>query len=294
MPYPAVGNRRMPFDIDGTAVGTRIWDSVDGPITSIFPLGVQTWLTGAQQIGLNSELKTHMFGDGTQRNFAFWFFFPEKRTVTNIGLLWTSEDYRGLESMSIQGSADSANGMDGTWETAVYTEPAYNTASDFWRSGIFNVTFTNPVKVLRIGFKSSSSALALAPRFKIHAVHVYGRKYTGETPDDILFCDTDGNEFTILKDFGDRPEGTTDYFSFKLKNASLDKLASTINVQIIHSDFSISLSESGPWSSSLDISSIAANSLSATIYVKNELAPPLLTLGPKATKIIATVGSWVG
>ena len=123
-------------------------------------------------------------------------------------------------------------------------------------------------------------------------VHIFGRKAAGETPDDILLCDTNGNELTALMDWGNRPEGTTLIKSFKVKNASTTKIANNVNLQLNHADFLMSLSPSGPWTATIDIASIPANSLSAEIFVKNALEPPLLTLGPKAARIIATVGSF--
>jgi len=291
MSYPVISSRRMPYDIDGTVVGKRTTGYNSDAINTMLGNGVASWLSSGEVVNLNKEDRSALFA-AYSKILCFWFFFPEEREITHIGLLFSLNTYKGLESMVVQGAADSTNGMDGTWETAVLTTPTYSQDADYWRDNVVPVSFSGTVSVLRIGFKSSSSAFALAPDFDIHAVHLYGRKAAGETPDDILFCNTDGTEFSALKDFGDRPEGTTEFASFKLKNASPDKMANTINVQINHTDFLLSFSESGPWSTSLDIASIGSNAMSAVIYVKNELGPPLLTLGPKAARIIATVSSW--
>ncbi len=104
--------------------------------------------------------------------------------------------------------------------------------------------------------------------------------------------DASGVELTSLIDFGDQPEGTTEIQSFKIKNTSSSKIANNVNIQLNHGDFTITFSQDGPWQSLLDISSIGPGSLSSTIYVRNLLGPPLLTLGPKAARAIVTVGSW--
>ena len=97
---------------------------------------------------------------------------------------------------------------------------------------------------------------------------------------------------TSLIDWGDRPEGTTLVNAYKVKNLSATKIANNINLQLNHSDFTMAWSEDGPWQSVLDIASLSPGALSTTFYVRNQLQPPLLILGPKAARIIASIGSF--
>ena len=221
------------------------------------------------------------FTNGTDPDIALWFFLPEKREVTHIGFVWSAED-----TLTIQGSSDTANGMDGTWETATFTQPVKGITGYRWRTNIIAVSFAEPKKTIRIHCYGTGTGS--------HAwfgnVHIYGYKAAGETPDDILFCDAStGAEKTALMDWGDRPEGTTLIDSFKVKNASTGKIANDINLQLNHADFLLSWSADGPWTATLDIATLGVGALSNTIYVRNKLEPPLLLLGPYAARVIASV-----
>jgi hypothetical protein len=285
--YPAILEHRIPFDIDGTEVGYRYQSWVD--LATIFGNGVSSWLDGQSKQNLNREDRAQTWGATDNKpGFGFWFFFPELREINKIGVQYPASGISGLDERVIQGSVDTTNGMDGSWETAVYSYPTPSANLDNWRDKIFTVSFSSPIKALRFGIRTSSYNSTV----KLCGIHIYGRKAAGEQVDDIVFCDTSGNELTSLIDWEDRPEGTTQITSIKVKNASTEKIANNVNLQLNHDDFMLAWSQDGPWQSVLDIASIGPNSLSSTVYIRNALAPPLLTLGPKAARIIATVGSW--
>lgn len=275
MTYPAITARRMPYDIDGCEVAF-------GYITT----GIQVWMNSAEKVFLNDEQGYGINNYNTGARNRLWVFSPEVREVTHI--YGYNVGYYTQQFKIIEGSVDTTNGLDGTWETAAMPDGMPLYVNDFsWRDGIKVVSFSQPIKVLRIGLTYTTSP------YYINTLHLYGQKAAGQTPDDILFVDAStGAEFTALKDWGDRPEGTTVIWSFKLKNASAGKIANDINVQLNHADFTIAWASDGPWVSVLDIASIGIGALSNTIYARNQLAPPLLTLGPKQARVIATVGSW--
>jgi hypothetical protein len=288
MTYAAINARRMPYDVDGTEVGYR--EIVGGSLASAFSLGVQAWFSSANKVAWNTEsqivnqyINTHAAG----RNYCQWFFFPEIREITHIGLLFNTDQLpAAFNDFTIQGSNNTTNGMDGTWETPTFVTPTPAPAADYWRDDIFAVAFSGPKKALRIGYRAYTIVYSLA------SVHIYGLKAAGQTPDDILVCNTSGDELTSLLDWGDQPEGTTEILNFKLKNASTDKIANNINLQLNHADFALAWSADGPWTSVLDIATLGIGALSNTIYVRNQLGPPLLILGPYAARVIASVGSW--
>ncbi|MGE5417434.1 MAG: hypothetical protein ACM3UZ_11925 [Acidobacteriota bacterium] len=285
--YPPISEHRMPYDIDGTEVGYRYQDSVT--LSNIFGNGISSWLDSPSKQNLNREDRVQEWGAYSNRpGFGLWFFFPELREINKVGVQYPATPTSVPSEIAIQGSADTTNGMDGTWEAAAYSYPTSSTDLDNWRDSIFAVSFSGPVKALRFGLRHSSYPQTI----KICGFHISGRKAAGEHPDDIVFCDTAGNELTTLYDWGDRPEGTTQVQSFKVKNTSAGRMANNINLQLNHTDFTISWTPDGPWQSVLDIASIGPNSLSSTVYIKNELLPPLLTLGPRAARVIATVGSF--
>ena len=283
MPYPPISSRRIPYDINGTAVGYGIG----------FLNGINTWFSSEQLISLNNNSLSYMLAHGdyySTKDYEIRMFFPEKYEIENICVSFTAEDD---PSVSIKGSNDTANGVDGTWESAAFPNGAAkrgNTTTYWWRINVLPVSFSTAYKTIciRIPIYYNRGTTCY-----VHGIHLYGRKASNEAPDDILFCNAStGDELTALTDWGDRPEGTTVIKSFKVKNASTTKIANNVNLQLNHADFLMSFSSSGPWQATLDISSIPANSLSAEIFVKNTLGPPLLALGPKAARVIASVGSW--
>lgn len=289
MTYPNIGSHRIAFDIDGSAVGYRFreWNT---SADILFAQGLASWITSTDLGKLNGETRQKNWGDWSNGSpsFAFWFFFPEAREITHMGCLFGDAMTPSLTEFKLQGSNDSTNGMDGTWEDAIINFATSRNA-DYWRTPMA-VSFSGPKKFLRVAFTKGTGTNVID--VTLWALHFYGSKASGQTPDDIAFCDSSNVILTALKDYGDTPEGTTEITSFKVKNISSTKTANGVNIQLNHTDYGISFSESGPWVSYLDISTISPESVSAPIYVKRSLGPPLLVLGPRSARAIVTVASW--
>ena len=282
MPYQPLNHRRIAYDIDGTVI------AYEKGITYC----LTNWLSETEIASLNNTEGTNdSVSLGNTTYITLWMFFPELREIEAMMVSGAASDAT-FELYKIEGSNDTANGQDGTWEVATFPNglPVVNNPDAYaWRKLIKAVSFSESKKTLRIVVKTSSYNFR-PPRIK--RIHIYGRKAAGETIDDILLCDTHGDELSALNDWGDRPEGTTMIDSFKIKNASTSKIASNVNLQLNHGDFGLSFSEDGPWTATLDIASIAPGNLSATIYVRNLLGEPPLILGPQAARCIVAVGSW--
>jgi hypothetical protein len=287
MAYPAIPSRRIPYDIDGSAVGyTGLYPSSFSEI-SVLDQPPSLWLNPSQLVDFNDSSFNLSVAVGSNQARGIYFFFTELTEITHWALKTAQVGtYLGF---IIQGSSNTTNGVDGTWETGIYSIQ-YSYMNHHLRDRVMTISFSGPVKAIRVGIKS----LGANNSPNLSGFHFYGFKYVTETPDDILFVSADtGDNFVNLMDWGDRPEGTTQYKEFKMKNSSPDKIANNVNLQLNHSDFVMSFSPSGPWTSVLDIASLGAGASSATIYLKNELAPPPLPLGPETNaRIIATVGSW--
>lgn len=277
----------MPYDNDGTVVVTSAQNQ---PYTS----GATTYPNGAQLLAANGSATLTQsnyapFNTGDNAAFAVWFFFPEQREVTGASII--SLDAASPVGFTVQGSNDTTNGLDGTWETASLTGTLVSYGPppvDAWRSAIATISFTGAKRVLRIWTNNHGSFNLL-----ISLIHVYGQKAAGQTPDDILFLD--GNnayaEFTAPADFGDRPLGTTQTWPFKVKNGSATKTANTINLQLNDADFSLS-SDGVTWVTTLNIASLAAGASSGVMYVRNTTPSPGAALGPRFARVVGTVGSW--
>lgn len=288
MAYTALPDRRMPYDNDGTVCYQG--GAVSGPV-SHQSQGVMATMNDSIEnlVGYNPGTDT----------LNTWLFFPEQREVTafyyissrNVPITVSSNCQ---SSLTITGSNDSTNGLDGTWETG--SQPSGMSAwsgngLDPWRAGIKPLSFTGGKKVVRflapVGASGSGGHL-------IVWLHVYGEKVAGQTPDDIIFIDHDttpGAEYTAPEDFGDQPLGTTVVRQFRLKNTSGTKTANTINVQCNDSDFSIS-TDGTTWVVTINITSLSAGAESATMYVRCVTPAAGSSIGPRFNRIIVTVGSY--
>lgn len=282
MSYPVMSSRRMPYDIDGTQI------AYESGMTNC----MQSWISEASKAALNVTQGVNTVITQSNIFATLFFFFPERREIEAAFVSGTSEaNISSVYVVSMEGSNDTTNGQDGTWETANFPSgnPAtHNPIDTSWRLGVKPVSFSTSYKTLRIKFGHG----ATFGKSYFSRVHLYGRVAAAARPDDILITDIAGTELTALMDFGDQPEGTTEIQSIRLKNLSTTKTANNVNIQLNDADFLLSTSESGPWTATLDITSIASGSLSAAIFIKNELDPPLLVLGPRAARTIVTVGSW--
>lgn len=289
MAYTALPDRRIPYDNDGTIViqGTPLL----GPYSYPSGTAMQEWQD--EDITLQAGLQ---LSSGTSG--AFWLFFPEQREFTGIYFIasrsWPIGSTSNINpNLTIYGSNDSGNGIDGTWETASTPSgiPTWTNNFDGWRSGIKPVSFTGPKRVTRLEYGVGGAG---GSAHYVMVAHFYGEKAAGQTPDDIIYInhdDTPGVEYAAAEDFGDQALGTTVVRQFRLKNVSGSKTANTINVQCNDADFAIS--EDGVvWVVTINITSLSAGAESATLYVRCTTPAPGGQLGPRFGRIVTTVGSY--
>lgn len=294
MPYPTIPGRKFEYDIAGGSVyyGTTIGD-------------VTTALTTEQMFRLNGTGNTQAVFEKqdvfTKIEVTFWIFLPEKYTVSGIGLMHfmgytDNNSIKEGSLITIYGSPDSTNGLDGTWLKATLLNgniPFRIMDDDSWRDSIQACTFTEPVKVVRINYYMPSVNSWAATR--VYTIHIYGNKAEGEVPDDILFLDDDEEgdpEFVRDLDFGDRPEGTTLTHRIKLFNSSTTKIANNLSLSLIDTDYTFSMDEGATWVTGASITSLAPQGKSSSIIIKNTVPPPTQMLGPRAPRFEVIIGSW--
>jgi hypothetical protein len=302
MPYTALPDRRMPYDNDGTIVGYRGSD-FGGSYSVVANKGIVGYISGAPLIELNDDdfvsPGSYLLGGDLNVRCVGWWFFPEQREITAWawGITTGSASFlipASYDADTLQGSNDSTNGVDGTWETA--SLPSGKGGSilslDGWRSIIKPISFTGTKQVFRPGWIQIGGGTT--PTMNVCTVHLYGEKGAGQTPDDIIYInhdDTPGVEYTIPEDFGDQPFGTTVVRQFRIKNVSGSKTANTINIQCNDSDFAIS--EDGVnWVVTINITSLSAGAESSTMYVRCTTPAPGGVLGPRFARIVTTVASY--
>lgn len=284
MPYPALPDRRIPYDNDGTVVGgwhvvNGIWWSGRNP----------AWLTPSEVLELQDYDYTGV-GDGVETGAGDILFFPEQREVTAQFCRFGTG---GANSPigTLQGSNDTTNGFDGTWETASLGLQVPNGTAEYadqWRYGIGTVSFTGGKRTIKMVCTTSFT------RNSTNIMHLYGEKVAGQTPNDIIYIDHDttpGVEYTAPEDFGDRPLGTSVVRQFRIKNTSGSLTANAINIQCNDSDFAIS-TDSTTWVVTINIGSLGPGAQSATMYVRNTTPSIGAQLGPRYARIVTIVGSW--
>lgn len=297
MSYPALPDRRLSFDNDGTVLASRGYNTSGGGVA----YGLQNYLSGSDRILLNGISFTNLSdadmntGSGlaadVDKYMYLWAFFPEQREVT--ALMMGGNNGSPWVSFVVQGSNDTTNGVDGTWETASQSGSSglCNRTLDGWRTGIRSISFTGPKHAIRIVLRTQSGTQA---PHNWQLLHIYGEKTTGQTPDDLIFIDHDttpGAEYAAPEDFGDRPLGTSVVRQFRVKNVSPTLTANSINIQCNDSDFAIS-TDGVTWVVTINIASLAAGAESATLYIRNTTPDPGAPLGPRFARIVAIVGSW--
>ena len=289
MPYPTLPGRKFEYDIGGGSVyyGNDIND-------------ITTALTTEQMAELNNVDNARIVMQKNVYNttavLTVWVFLPERYVIAGLGMLHVLSNWGGA-GVTVAGSADSTNGLDGTWINGTLPNGAISKAmldNDQWRDDIQPCTFSEAIKVLRLRY-SGGYQYAEDASVKIYALHVYGVKAGGEIPDDILFLDDDESgdpEFIRDLDFGDRPEGTTVTHRIKLLNSSTTKIANNLTLSLIDVDFTFSMDEGATWVTGATITSLAPQGTSSSILIKNTIPPPTQMLGPRAPRFEVTIGSW--
>ena len=290
MPYSAIPDRAIPYHLDGSVV-----KFISGT------LGVIKSFSEAEMLELNDTDFTAVNWGSSALNEAgnVVVFFPELRDISAIFAVLqsiaTSGAIQAQPMNNLQGSADTTNGLDGTWVDATMTGgyPPYALGFDDWRKGLKTFTGLTGVKAIRFAATTVPSGFYSDG---LRVLHIYGHKTSGETPDDILFLDAEDAdaEFDSPLDFADRPAGTSVIRQIKVKNASASLTATNLVVTVVDPVDNIRVSDDagGPWLTSQTFASLAAGASSAIIYVKCETAAPPTPLGPMRAPIKAVVGAW--
>lgn len=283
MSYTALPSRRIAYDTDGTVLGFNQYGGISG--------GPLTYLSNSILSVLNDF--TYQTSPGIPRDWGsagFWFFFPEKRVVNNA-FIWI---YKGPNYAfpTFQGSPNTTNGLDGTWETPTYPDGTIDfsndTNSDTWRSSIRRTTFTQSVVAIRMQF--NSYYYGGSPN-DLQKVHLYGYKDAGQSPDDLIFTNTSGTELSADVDFGDVPVLTNSSVTqFKIKNTSSTKTAYNIFVSTSNTEVLVS-ADGNSYSPATTITSLGPGASSATLYVRSYVATAT-SLGPRAHRLVATPQYW--
>ena len=277
MPYPALPDKRIGFDNDGTVVYYTT-----GGIAN-FVSGPTTRLTGSSLIALNNYLDANLWTANQAFVIDLWFFFPEKRECDGVEI--SANIYTTAGVTKIQGSNDTTNGMDGTWEVGSFTSGVpgqWLGQPDWWRSNIMPVSFTGTKQTVRLEFMYQGNSVHTAN------VHLYGIKDASATPDDLIFMTaTSGGTQILNEDVGDVGLGTTRTMQAYLYNTSATKTASTINLQLNDADWIFS-TDNATWVTSINVASLGPGAYYGPIYIRNTAPAQGSRLGPRTARIVVS------
>ncbi len=215
MPYDEAPSRRMAWDADGVVALVGPFDR--GSATSTISSG--------NRVVLNNESNDYVqFGGGDEPAKYLYFISPELRECDGIFAAYTPS---GGAPGAVDTSPDTTNGADGAWTNRIADLANFTNLYANFRNEITSMAVPTQ-KAIRMVLASSSAL----QNQRTQGVHIYGRISAGETPDRILFLDTEDSdqEFTKVLDFGDKPRGQTTTRTFKLKNNSSTKTINTIQI----------------------------------------------------------------
>lgn len=290
MAYPTVPGRKFSYDVGGGSV-----------YYAYSATGLLTPLTTEQMSKLNGTTNTTPVISrdvyNVEGTIVVYVFLPHRFIVSGLASMHKVVPTQSGYSITVSGSTNSTNGLDGTWLSATLPNgniPAAMLDDDSWRDSIQPCSFSEAVRVIRVKYTSNYDANSYHRAF-LYALHIYGMNATGEVANDLLFLDDDATgdpEFIRDLDFGDRPEGTTTTHRIKIYNSSTTKTANGITLSLIDQNYTFSMDEGATWVTGATISTLAPSTASSSILIKDTVPPPMQLLGPRSPRIEARVGSW--
>lgn len=221
----------MAWDDDGCVVLSYLsGDYGSQPAVGAPPSGTLTDEGVADKQAVNDESNANVAvsSGATQAGIIAWYiFFPEKRELD--GYYWNHVRTGGGENGYLTHSENSTNGKDGTftaWGTQVDAQADVNPD---YRNNINSSALSNKRCVYSMIYNFSQLS---ARSIWLRALHVYGRITPGETPDRLIFLDTENvdSQYTVLIDYGDLPRGQTKTYTIKIKNNSTSLTANTVQL----------------------------------------------------------------
>ena len=282
--YPDVPSWRMAIDRDGTA-GVKITG-----------LATVVSLTNAQMILLNDE-STGGFSVGfNKNNNGFAVIFPELRDLD--GYFAACKAGLAAETMKVETSVNSTNGIDGTWVTIAAAYNSTDQISPYYRTAIQSSTVLSikAVRVLILGVGGTADTLMLA-------LHLFGEIAPAENPNRLaLWHPTLDQRITpSYFDWGNTPRGSSADRTFRVKNLSTVQTANSIRVaQEILTDTVPSVagqhtlmkaSESTSFLAQVNVGALAPGAISEVVTLRR-VTPSNAVLSLWCHRVFAEATTW--
>ena len=273
--YPDVPGIKFQYDVDGSAG---------------FDQG-GTALSGAQLSALNDETQTNVVYWGNAGAQYVGIIFPELRDLA--GWWWQVPDQGFVSGWAVSTSADTTNGVDGTWTQRSTTAPS---STMTFRTGI-NVLAVAGIKAIRVGIASTTSTNG---NRNLTALHVYGTIPALNSPDRLrIWHPTLDQEMGAAGfDYGDFGRGGTLDRTFRVKNNSSSLTANSIVLsREAPTDTTpsvvagMTISQGGAFATTQNIGNLAPGAISGVCTLRIASTSSTV-LGIWRQRLVATAGSW--
>lgn len=287
--YADVPSYRMAYDRDGSVSGYIANDGVS--ITQFNQSQMQT---------INDESGSGIsLGNVQSGGKNVFIIFPELRDIVAYQLAVAVGGALGTVVLqNLQSSANTTNGVDGTWTTLAGSPTYQTTFGSTWRTGITSLAQSG-VRAMRVKVIQISGAAAENPT--MYSFHLYGAIAAGQTPNRLRFWHPtlDQEVGAAYFDWGDVPRSSSADRTFRLKNNSDVETANNINIGIealtdatpavagMHSFSTDGTSFSG----SISLTSLAPGAISGVLTVRRVM-PSNTSLSLWAQRIVAQATTW--
>ena len=290
MPYPALPDRVVPYNNDGSVV--KVVNAGSGVIDT---------LSAGEMDELNDEDSVAIDTTDSGEDVYLVFFLADALEVTAIYALAQNAGIGVDENqspVSVEGSNDTSNGIDGNWTAGTsYTPNDNNGDFDSWRKSIATIDFSGvEYGAYRIKFTHPGGIDNIIGYFLAHLYGIENATPSAEADLPLIFTDPDDGDarWDLPVNFGDVPAGTSQQETFKIFNNHATDQANNVSLDVIDTDDIMRISENvgGPWVLQISGITIASQALSAEYHIKSEPAAPPTPLEPERASIEVSVGSW--
>lgn len=221
--YTDSPSRRFAWDADGTVALLTADMGGETATLGTAPNNPYAAMTTGEREGLNSGEYAVQVSTDTQDHRRMALVFPEPREIDGIYVSCINRNPGS--NFKVGYSLSTTNGIDGSW-TDLSVTADYDPASDAWRDD-----FTSKAVASVEGLQLVLGGNTFADVNYMHC-HLYGTISPGETPDRIVFLDTEAADAVFTKpiDYGDTPRGQTQTRTIKVKNNSAGSTIETVQV----------------------------------------------------------------
>lgn len=287
--YDDAPGHRMAYDQDGTIVIRRNWNT-DTLIDTV---------SGSDLIVMNDESSGRYAAFPKGAQYELIFIFPELRDIVG----YVSQGNGAGETQvwrDIRWSANTTNGIDGTWTT---------TTQDYAITGTFNPTALrndivtlslSGVKAVGFGTQQDGGAVSGGP-LELACHHLFGSIASGQNPDRLRIWHPtlDQEVGPAYFDWAEQERGATNTITFRVKNQSATLTANSIaiNMEALTDTTPTNVSQhtfstdNVTYLSTINIGNLSAGALSSVLYMKRT-TPSNAALGLWWTRMQAIASSW--